>query len=346
MKSFNKIIVVGRESLHIESFFRIIKNHFIERILICEDKVNYPHVTKNYHINFRSYNPLKIWKSYANLKTVIKTEKPDVVHIQSINRMAFLCCLILEKLTIPFVSTAWGSDVLIVPNKNIVAKKMVQRVLKNSSCVTADSMHMLKAIEVLSQTKRKELFFFGIKPIETGRDKEKLIYSNRLHNKLYNIDLIIDDFFEFQKTNPDWRLVIGAIGSETENLKKKVEDLNISSKVEFIGWLSQEDNSNYYQLASIYVSIPSSDGTAVSLLEAMSAGCIPVVGDLVVSKEWIDNNINGIIRNEHGENSFFLASQLNLKQVADINKEIINSKATVKIATENIYKLYDTLIHD
>jgi glycosyltransferase involved in cell wall biosynthesis len=40
--------------------------------------------------------------------------------------------------------------------------------------------------------------------------------------------------------------------------------------------------------AAIYVSVPSSDGTSVTLLEAMAAGAYPVVSDLPGNREWVD----------------------------------------------------------
>lgn len=45
--------------------------------------------------------------------------------------------------------------------------------------------------------------------------------------------------------------------------------------------------------AEIFVSIPSSDGTSVALLQAMAAGCFPIVSDLPTQQEWIDDATNG-----------------------------------------------------
>ena len=52
--------------------------------------------------------------------------------------------------------------------------------------------------------------------------KEKIIYSNRLHKPLYRIDAIIEAYKKM-KQHPllqDWKLVIAAVGEETDNLKK------------------------------------------------------------------------------------------------------------------------------
>ena len=43
----------------------------------------------------------------------------------------------------------------------------------------------------------------------------------------------------------------------------------------------------------IYVSASRSDGTSISLLEAMSAGMICVISDFPSNKEWIEDGVNG-----------------------------------------------------
>jgi glycosyltransferase involved in cell wall biosynthesis len=121
-----------------------------------------------------------------------------------------------------------------------------------------------------------------------------------------------------------------AVGNEFEN------------KIKFVGWLDKETNEQYYQKAMIYVSIPDSDGTAISLLEAMSAGCIPVVSNLKVSEEWIQNNVNGIIL-EKNENCFERALNLNQKNVSKLNTEIINLKATRVVARNNFNEIYSII---
>jgi glycosyltransferase involved in cell wall biosynthesis len=38
-----------------------------------------------------------------------------------------------------------------------------------------------------------------------------------------------------------------------------------------------------------------SDGTSVSLLEAMAAGCVPVLSDLPANREWVVDGLNGFL---------------------------------------------------
>jgi glycosyltransferase involved in cell wall biosynthesis len=47
--------------------------------------------------------------------------------------------------------------------------------------------------------------------------------------------------------------------------------------------------------AAVYVSVPSSDGTSVSLLEAMTAGAYPIVSDLAANREWVGGDGGAVV---------------------------------------------------
>jgi len=45
----------------------------------------------------------------------------------------------------------------------------------------------------------------------------------------------------------------------------------------------------------LYVSTSTSDSTSVSLLEAMAAGCFPIVSDIPANREWIASEAQGML---------------------------------------------------
>jgi glycosyltransferase involved in cell wall biosynthesis len=50
------------------------------------------------------------------------------------------------------------------------------------------------------------------------------------------------------------------------------------------------------QDSSVYVSLSRSDGTSISLLEALSCGLFPILSDIPQNREWIDPSLeNGIL---------------------------------------------------
>ena len=337
----DKILVIGPSSTHVSRYIDLVAGLCNEIIYVGEAPIVNPNIKTTHLINFRSINPLHIISNSKKLKRIILDEKASVIHIHQINRVAFFAARILSKLKTKFVVTAWGSDVLVIPNQNAIFKKMTQKVLNTAACITADSNEMIDSIKTLSNNKNVELVYFGVDPI-AALPKEKIIFSNRALFKLYQIDAVIKEFASFVKTASDWKLIIGGKGEELQNLKSLVKDLALEDKVEFVGWLSREDNISYYQRATIYVSLPTSDGTSVSLLEAMSAGCIPVLSDLTVSYEWIENKKNGIIKCDN-ENAFVSALNLDLNKAQTINSKIIVTKATGQITTKMFESIYQNL---
>lgn len=79
----------------------------------------------------------------------------------------------------------------------------------------------------------------------------------------------------------------------------------------------QERNTIYQLLqgSTIYVDASLSEGFGLTALEAMAAGCVPVVSNSLGINEYVKNNINGVIINDvNNSNSYFKAI---LKLLAD-----------------------------
>jgi glycosyltransferase involved in cell wall biosynthesis len=137
-------------------------------------------------------------------------------------------------------------------------------------------------------------------------------------------------------------LVIAATGEETENLKKLVTDLKLNDKVTFVGWLSLTENLKWYAKSKFYVSIPDSDATSISLLEAMYYGCYPIVSSLPAKREWISDRVNGAYYKS--DFNFILdKDEKILDRVAEINKDVILKKGTVKVAYNKFTNMYKEL---
>ena len=112
-----KILQIGSDSIHVSSFIFAMKNFDNENYLLTEEKCDFEGIVSNQVISFRSLNPLNIWKSNRKLKSYLQELKPEIIHIHQVNRLAYFVTRIAEKLKIPVITTAWGSDVLLIPKK-------------------------------------------------------------------------------------------------------------------------------------------------------------------------------------------------------------------------------------
>ena len=327
-----KICLVGPDSVHIRRFYRNMKTRDLEFTMIAEEEIPW-FDGKQIAISFRSNNGLQLLRNYKAAQKYFRKEKPDIVHIHQINRLAVIIGKAAKNQGIKIIETAWGSDVLLVPKRNKFYAALTRSALKKAKLITADAEVMIDSMRNLHPNGNYKIWQYGIDPIPANRDKEKIIYSNRMHEPLYRIEKIIEYFDDFQKQNPDWKLVIAGTGSLTPDLRNQVDRLGIKDLVEFAGYCDSAQNADFYARSSIFISIPKSDGTSVSLMEAMSAGCIPVLSDLVVNQTWVIDGSNGIIERKN-ENPLRKAIDINIEEAREQNRKLTDSISRDKMGDE------------
>ncbi len=333
------ILEIGSDSVHFINYLNRISNYNskINYLTISEVSLKSKLDFENIIVPHFGINPFAWRNTYQQLTKIIKEKKPEIIHAHQVNRLAFICSLVAKKFKIPFVLTAWGSDVLLVPKVSFFHKLIVSKTLKNAFKITADSQSMIDAMLEMEPDKQKyELAQYGIEPIES-LPKQKIIYSNRLLKPNYRIDAVINYFSEFQKKHPEYELWIAATGEKEDELKKLAESICATDSYKFLGWQDPAENRAIYAQAEIYISIPESDGTSVSLLEAMSADCTCIVSDIAVSKEWIQDGENGVVEKEK-LNPLEEALKIDIEKVRTTNQNIIKDRATVDVNYE-IFKL-------
>jgi len=287
-----RLLVVGSSSIHLFNFIKLVERYFDEVLLLSNKKVEeWEIATKEVDFSMRKGG----YRNFKNLQTIIKEFNPTVVHLHQADTKSLLTLLALRKFAVKKILTAWGSDILLSPKQSLWTLWRVKYILRHVDAVTADSNTVLDEAERLVGSLNRYRINFGIEMPCCDGKKEDIVYSNRLHKKLYNIDKIILSFSNFLKTSPSWKLVLAGSGEEQENLKALVKKLGIEKNVEFIGWVDSQINYEYYCKAKIYVSIPQSDSISLSLVEAIASGCVVFVSDLLANREVVSEEIGFII---------------------------------------------------
>ena len=95
------------------------------------------------------------------------------------------------------------------------------------------------------------------------------------------------------KHYPDTVLIIVGDGPERENLEKLTSQLELSSNVIFTGF--REDAHLFYKIMDIFLLTSFSEGTAMTLLEAMASGVPCIVTDVGGNIEIVKDNETGFI---------------------------------------------------
>jgi len=264
----------------------------------------------------------KLFFKYGKFEKILRKINPKYINAHYLSSYGFLSAIYKKKnKNVILIQTTLGSDVLIAPFQNLLNKKIAEFSLKEANFVTSDSYYMSDVIQKIYKDVNILTFPFGLEKLNDFiMDKDDhLIFSNRALYDNYNIDLIIKWFASLDKK---YKLIISNDG-EVEKLKSLAERLNVIERIEFEGFLNSSDQEKIYKKAKYYISIPSSDATSVSLLEAMYYGCLPIVSNIPANREWILDGVNGV----------FFKNDLNLSKIEinkdywKINRNLIEKKA-------------------
>jgi L-malate glycosyltransferase len=190
--------------------------------------------------------------------------------------------------------SAWGSDVLVTPQRSVAARLFPQCVLRAAALSTSDSQVMAQRMRELGAADVM-VFPFGLEalPAAPSSKDDGLFFSNRALEPLYAPQRVLNWFATVASAQA--RLLVANEGSLLGALQAQALALGISTRVSFVGRLDANTQAQWYAQARWYVSLPTSDSVAVSVLEAMAHGCVPILSDLPANRELMRDADNGWI---------------------------------------------------
>jgi glycosyltransferase involved in cell wall biosynthesis len=229
------------------------------------------------------------------LRSVLREFAPDIVNAHFLPNYGFMAARSSAR---PLVLTTLGSDVLIVPHRSPVHLWRTRWVLRHSDAVTADAAMLADAIRRLGVKADRILTVpFGIEPerfatVPVRPATPIVVLSTRRLEPVYDIETLLRAWARLTADErATMQLRIAGSGSREAPLRAGAGSLPVM----FLGWLTMDVLDREVRAAHIYVSTSLSDSTSVSLLEAMAAGCLPVVSDIPANREWIDAGVNGLL---------------------------------------------------
>jgi glycosyltransferase involved in cell wall biosynthesis len=192
------------------------------------------------------------------------------------------------------VGSAWGSDILVTPERSALMRGATRAVLRACALTTSDSQVMARRMRELGAGEVM-VFPFGLEsmPAAPGPKDDTLFFANRGLEPIYRPERVLAQFAAL--ASEDGRLVVANDGSLRPGLERQAAALGLAERVRFVGRLGVEEQARWYAHARWYLSLPASDSVSVSVLEAMAHGCVPIVSDLPANRELIEDRVNGLV---------------------------------------------------
>jgi glycosyltransferase involved in cell wall biosynthesis len=104
-----------------------------------------------------------------------------------------------------------------------------------------------------------------------GLQNKRVIFSVGRLDPRKRIDVLIKSFAKILPKYPDIYLLIGGIGEEEEYLKKLTEDLGITERVKFLGFILDSELFDYYASCDVFA-FPSWTSSGITPYEALAVG--------------------------------------------------------------------------
>jgi len=265
---------------------------------------------------------------WLDLKRVLREIKPDLVHAGPVPTVAFLAALSGFR---PLLSMSWGSDLLRDVDRDANLRRAAQFALRRSSVLVGDCQAVRqKAVRMGFPAERVVLFPWGVdlerfqpgpqeaefrragaeweppfvapralervggwKPPFLGWQDAFVLLSLRTWEPVYGVDVIAHGFVRAAQQIANLRLILLGSGSQAALIREILRKGGVEDRVYLGGQVTNEQLPHFYRAADLYLSASHSDGSSVSLMEALATGLPALVSDIPGNREWLDNSAAG-----------------------------------------------------
>lgn len=286
----------GVETAVFNSIERIRKSGYDFNVLTIERGkcFNNSYVKVEHCLNSSVYNPVCFYKFIR----FIHKEKPDLI-VYSLWKSALLgISLCLLK---PFLKSK-PKTALIIHNTRFA--HFVDYIITKLSLKITDSIYFdsekSKAYflnrdyatgEVISFIDKKMV----AKKFNNINGEIKFVFIGRLHSQK-GVDRALKYIHLFKKQHEEIRFdIYGPDEGELNNIINKVNKLGLQDKVVYKGVVDNNKVNDILTQYDFYLQFSHFEGMAMSVVDAMQVGVIPIVNNVGEIPNYVKNNINGII---------------------------------------------------
>ena len=283
----------------------------------------------------REISPTNDIKAIVELRKIIKSESPDIVHLHSskagvIGRLSSIG--LRKKIKVIFTVHGWA----FTDGVSSRLKKSLYRIIEKSVrhftdlfiCVSYYDEKIGKRDKVLDSTSNVKVIHNG----STTPSEQSINYSVHMPLRLVMIarfspqkdqETLINAVTKLPKDS--YKLTFVGDGETLQTNKELVSKYGLNHNIKFAGF--KDDISDELINNDVYILSTHYEGLPISIIEAMSYGLPILATNVGGNSEILENNINGFLFTSKDE----LAEKLNY---------LINNPETVKKMGQESYRIF------
>jgi len=245
-------------------------------------------------------------RAVPRLRRLIRDFRPDILHAGFVTTVGVVAALSGFR---PILLMPWGSDILLQPRSSRVRRHLAMFALGRARLITCDAEVVKREILALNPRPPEEIVVFpwGIdislfRPDATARrtvrrdlgigDAEILICTRALA-PVYGVHDFIAALPSVFDRRPRAEALIVGDGPQRAELEELAAGLGLAGRIRFLGAVPNRMLPTYLAASDVYVSASHSDGSSLSLLEALACGLPVAVTDVPAILEWVEDGKHG-----------------------------------------------------
>lgn len=282
--------------------------------------------------------PLSCYRDFLpKFRSSLNELRPDLIHAGPVQTAGYLAALAEFH---PVLIMSWGSDLLVDSERNGEWTAATRIALQNADAFFCDCDTVLKKANSFREFSQSQVvkFPWGVKagdfspsgptPSDRRLIKERgtttFIYT-RSWSPLYGTEVLLDAFVRAYSANRYLRLLLVGKGSDDPSIQEYVAAHQFEHCVFAFGPQPTESLPGWFRAADAYISCAKSDGTSISLLEAMSTGLPVIVTDIPSNREWVNEPENGYL-SESGSSESVADKMLQVASISSNDRESISQR--------------------
>jgi glycogen(starch) synthase len=243
--------------------------------------------------------------THGDTRRLLKEWRADLVHVQCVSSNAPFAGRASSRLDLPLVVSVQGElsmDSNHIFQRSSLARSMLRRTLSRADIITGCSKYVVDELDRYSDGQFREkmrVVYNGIDLEECGRATPEirprpyvLGLGRLVAQKGY--DIAISAFEMLASEFPDLELIIAGDGPQSAELRGRVVEKGLHTRVHLVGAVSHERALALMAGAAAFTLCSRHEPQGIVILEAMAVGA-PVVASAVGGVPEIVNGSNGLL---------------------------------------------------